>query len=99
VFNLFVRACVLPGVIDSQCGFKLFEARAAHAIFARQRLPGFSFDVEVLFLARRLGFGLAEVPVHWTNSPASRVHPVRDSFGMLRDLLRVRWNAWRGKYD
>jgi len=87
VFNLFVRACVLPGVIDSQCGFKLFEARAARAIFAKQRLQGFSFDVEVLFLARRLGFGLAEVPVRWTNSPASRVHPVRDSLRMLRDLL------------
>lgn len=99
VFNLFVRALVLPGVIDSQCGFKLFEGRAAREIFAKQRLRGFSFDVEVLFLARRLGFGLAEVPVRWTNSPASRVHPVRDSVRMLRDLLRVRWYAWRGEYD
>jgi dolichyl-phosphate beta-glucosyltransferase len=98
-FNLFVRACVLPGVIDSQCGFKLFEARAARQIFSRQLLPGFSFDVEVLFLARRLGHAIEEVPVRWTNSPASRVHPVRDSFRMLRDLLRVRWYAWRGRYD
>jgi dolichyl-phosphate beta-glucosyltransferase len=99
VFNLFVRAWVLPGVIDSQCGFKLFEARVARQIFSRQILPGFSFDVEVLFLARRLGHGIEEVPVRWINSPASRVHPVRDSFRMLRDLVLVRWYAWRGRYD
>jgi len=99
VFNLFVRAWVLPGVIDSQCGFKLFEARAARQIFSRQLLPGFSFDVEVLFLARRLGLAIEEIPVRWRNSPTSRVHPVRDSFRMLRDLLRVRWYQWQGRYD
>ena len=97
-FNLFVRVLALPGVRDSQCGFKLFRREAAQEIFRRQRLDRFAFDVEVLFLARRLGFRLAEVPVRWINSPDSRVHPVRDSSRMALDLLRLRWRAWTGGY-
>jgi dolichyl-phosphate beta-glucosyltransferase len=98
IFNLFVQTLVLPGVRDSQCGFKLFHAEAARKSFSLGRLPGFSFDVEVLYIARRLGYCIAEVPVRWYNSPASRVHPIFDSARMLRDLLRIRWNTLRGAY-
>ena len=98
VFNLCVQGMALPGIRDSQCGFKLFRADAAREIFSRGRLSGFSFDVEVLFLARRLGYRLAEVPVRWYNSPASHVHPLFDSARMLRDLVVIRWNALRGTY-
>lgn len=89
-FNLFVQAMVLPGFKDTQCGFKLFRAEVAQAVFPRQRLQGFSFDVEVLYLAKRAGFRIKEVGVRWINSPASRVHPIRDATKMFIDLLRIR---------
>jgi dolichyl-phosphate beta-glucosyltransferase len=98
-FNLFVQLLALPGIRDSQCGFKLFRREAARRVFRAQRLPGFSFDVEILFLARKLGYRVEEVPVRWINSPASRVHPVLDSARMLRDLFRIRWNWLRGRYQ
>jgi dolichyl-phosphate beta-glucosyltransferase len=98
VFNLLVQMLALPGIHDSQCGFKLFRHADTQRLFSAHRLPGFSFDVEILFLARKLGLGVAEVPVHWYDSPASRVHPVLDSARMLRDLLRLRWDWLRGRY-
>src|SRR6266568_2532999 len=67
LFNLFVRALAVPGVRDTQCGFKLFSAAAARDVFSAARLDGFSFDVEALFLARRKGYRIAEVPVRWRN--------------------------------
>jgi dolichyl-phosphate beta-glucosyltransferase len=97
-FNLMVQALLLPGVRDSQCGFKLFRREAGRRIFAAQRLEGFSFDVEVLFLARKMGLRIAEVPVRWYNSPESRVHPIRHSLQMLRDLIRTRLASWSGTY-
>ena len=72
-FNLFVRALAVPGVTDTQCGFKLFSGSAARDVFSSGRLDGFSFDVEVLFLARRKGYRIAEVPVIWRNDAATRV--------------------------
>jgi glycosyltransferase involved in cell wall biosynthesis len=98
VFNGVVQALAVPGIEDSQCGFKAFRADAAQAIFRRQRIDGFGFDVEVLYLARRLGFGVREVPLHWEHKENSRVAPVRDTLGMLSDVLRVRLNDWRGEY-
>lgn len=89
-FNLMVRALVLPGFKDTQCGFKIFTAAAAEAVFPRQRLQGFSFDVEVLYLARRAGFRIKEVGVRWIDSPASRVHPLRDATKMFIDIVRIR---------
>ena len=72
--------------------------QAAKTIFSRQRIPGFGFDVEILFLARKFGCRVLEVPVHWAHSEGSKVHLLRDSTRMFLDLLRIRWNNWRGKY-
>jgi dolichyl-phosphate beta-glucosyltransferase len=98
VFNRVVQAVAVPGVEDSQCGFKAFRADAARAIFSRQRIDGFGFDVEVLYLARRLGFAVRVVPLHWEHKENSRVAPIRDTLGMLSDVLRVKINDWRGAY-
>ncbi len=97
-FNLLVQALALPGIHDSQCGFKLFRLAEAQRLFGAQRLSGFSFDVEILFLARKFGFRVTEVPVSWYDSPSSRVDPVLDSARMLRDLFRIRWDWLRGRY-
>jgi dolichyl-phosphate beta-glucosyltransferase len=98
VFNRVVQAMAVPGVEDSQCGFKAFSADAARAIFSRQRIDGFGFDVEVLYLARRMGFAVRVVPLYWEHKENSRVAPIRDTLGMLSDVLRVKLNEWRGVY-
>ena len=99
VFNRVVQALAVRGVEDSQCGFKAFRADAARAIFSRQRVDGFGFDVEVLYLARRLGYEVRVVPLRWEHKENSRVAPVRDTLLMLSDVLVVRLNAWRGAYE
>jgi len=91
IFNCFVRLFVIGSIKDTQCGFKVFTAEAAESIFRVQRLSGFAFDVEVLFLARKKGFKIKEVPVRWINSPASKVHPIKDSVKMFIDILKVRF--------
>ena len=83
IFNHVVQALAVPGIEDSQCGFKAFRADAARAIFSRQRIDGFGFDVEVLYLARRLGFGIRVVPLRWEHKENSRVAPIRDTLAML----------------
>jgi dolichyl-phosphate beta-glucosyltransferase len=90
VFNRLAQTMTGLKIRDTQCGFKGFRHRAAKEIFGRQRIDGFSFDVEVLLLARAMGFSTVEVPVHWTNSAASRVRVFRDSMAMLGDLFRIR---------
>jgi dolichyl-phosphate beta-glucosyltransferase len=97
-FNLCVRALALPGLQDTQCGFKLFSAQAAEDAFGPARLDGFSFDVEALFLARRKGHRIAEIPVTWRNDAASRVSSLKGFLAFL-DLLRIKSNAWMGRYD
>jgi dolichyl-phosphate beta-glucosyltransferase len=97
LFNALVRLLAVPGLKDTQCGFKLFTADAARAAFSRCHLDGFSFDVEALFLARRLGFRIAEVPVTWRNDAASRVG-LWGGFRAFPDLLHIRWNGWTGRY-
>ena len=89
-FNSLLQSLSLVSLRDTQCGFKAFRRAAAQAIFARQTIDGFAFDVEVLLLAERLGYRIADLPVEWVNSPDSRVHIVRDSLRMIRDTLRVR---------
>ena len=98
VYNLFVRALALPGLHDTQCGFKLWSARAARESFAAARLDGFSFDVEALYLARKRGYRIAEVPVVWRNDAASRVG-LGGGSRAFPDLLRIRWHDWRGRYE
>ncbi len=99
VFNRIVQWLALPGIEDSQCGFKAFSAEAAQAIFSLQTLAGFGFDVEILFLARRLGYGILVVPLRWEHKENSRVAPLSDTLRMLRDVARVRWRARRGGYE
>jgi dolichyl-phosphate beta-glucosyltransferase len=89
-FNRMVRTLAGFKFLDTQCGFKGFRAQTAREIFKRQQIDGFSFDVEVLLLAQAMGFVIIEVPVHWSNSPESKVRVVGDSLKMLGDLLRVR---------
>ncbi|NOZ19691.1 MAG: glycosyltransferase family 2 protein [Planctomycetes bacterium] len=88
-FNVLVRVLAVRGFRDTQCGFKCFTARAARAIFTRQTIGGFCFDVEVLTIARALGLSIREVPVAWVNSPESRVHIIREPIRMFVDLLRI----------
>ncbi len=109
VFNALVRIVAVPGVNDTQCGFKAFRADVVQDIFPDLRLYDGSkavvgprvtgFDVEVLFLARRRDYRLVEVPVEWTHVPGSKVAPLTDSIRMFADVLRVRYNAIRGRYD
>jgi len=83
---------------DTQCGFKLFETAAAQRVFSRQRLDGFGFDVEVLFIAKRLGVNSIEVPVRWDNVEGTKVSLMLGAKAYL-ELLQVRWNGLRGKYS
>lgn len=98
-FNLIVQTIALGGIKDTQCGFKLFTREAAEKVFPEQELPGFSFDVEILVLARSHGYRIAEIPVRWIDSPASRVSPIKDSIRMFSDVFKIRWRIWtkRGK--
>ena len=89
-FNLLVRLLVMSGFRDTQCGFKLFRKEAAREIFFRLETEGFAFDVEVLLLARRLGYRIAQLPVVWINHPQSRVRLFRTSLSMLVELLKIR---------
>lgn len=97
-FSWLVRAFLLPGIHDSQCGFKAFRREVAQAVFSRQRLDGYGFDVEILWIARRLGYRVAEVPIRWADHPVSHIRPVRDGLRMLSDLGRIRLADWRGDY-
>jgi len=99
VFSLAVKLLILRGFEDTQCGFKCFRDEAAQDLFSRQRFNGWSFDVEVLYLARRQGYAIREVPISWFYQPDSRVRLVGDSIRMFADLLRIRWNGARGVYD
>ncbi|MGA2589837.1 MAG: dolichyl-phosphate beta-glucosyltransferase [Bryobacteraceae bacterium] len=97
LFNLSMRLITGLPFRDTQCGFKLFEAGAAREIFRRQLLDGFGFDVEVLFIARRLGYRGVEVPVRWNDVQGTKVSTLRGLAAFL-DPLRVRWNQIRGRY-
>ncbi|HTV21696.1 MAG TPA: dolichyl-phosphate beta-glucosyltransferase [Polyangiaceae bacterium] len=88
-FALLVNGWAVPGIADTQCGFKLFRSDVARRIFALQRMNGFSFDVELLRIARVLGFSISEVPINWADVAGSKVNLVRDSLRMLWDVLRI----------
>jgi dolichyl-phosphate beta-glucosyltransferase len=97
-FNWTLRKLLPLEFRDSQCGFKLFRAAPARRLFEAARIDGFAFDAEILFLAARFGYRVAEIPVPWFNSLPSRVDPLRHSLEMLRDLLRIRLFDLRGAY-
>ena len=99
IFNLLVRTMAVPGFQDTQCGFKCFTADAAESLFPLQRIEGWTFDVESLYIALRLGYRVKEVPINWYYFPGSRVRMVRDSWHMLSDLFRIRSNWRRGLYQ
>ncbi len=109
VFNTLVRSVAFGGIRDTQCGFKSFSHEAAQRIFNALRLYGddakevrgpavTAFDVEVLYLAHRLGYRIREVPVLWRYQEGTKVDPVSDTWRMVGDVFRVRWNALRGMY-
>jgi dolichyl-phosphate beta-glucosyltransferase len=98
IFNLFVKLLVVGDYIDTQCGFKGFTAKSAELLFARQRLERFSFDAEILYIARKHGLRVAEVPVQWCNSPHSRVGMVADPARMFWDLIHIRLHDLAGRY-
>jgi dolichyl-phosphate beta-glucosyltransferase len=95
-FNRIVRRLAVRDIMDTQCGFKLFKGPVARELFAAATIEGFAFDVEILFLALRRGFEVAEIPVTWANDDRSRVHAVFDSMRMLRDIaiIRARHSRW-----
>ena len=88
--NLAIRALAVPGIHDTQCGFKLFRGDAARRIFGKCTLCRWSFDVEALYLARRMGYRIAEVPIHWGHKEGSKVHPFSDGLKILADLAHIR---------
>ena len=96
--NLIIRLLILPGLQDTQCGFKCFSAEASERLFKLQTLPGWSFDIELLFLARRAGMHIHEIPIHWYFGEDSKVSAVRDALNMIRDIFRIHGNARRGIY-
>jgi glycosyltransferase involved in cell wall biosynthesis len=98
IYNGLIRLLALPGLHDTQCGFKCFRAAAAEVLFPRQTLIGWSFDVEILFIARILGYKIVELPIHWYYNPHSKIKVLRDSIKMGADLVTIRLNALRGKY-
>jgi dolichyl-phosphate beta-glucosyltransferase len=98
-FNLLMRVIAGLPYHDTQCGFKAFCREAFLPVFQRQRIERFGFDVEILYLARKRGLRLLEVPVAWSHSPDSKVRYSRDSADMFLDLLRIRWYDWRGYYN
>ena len=99
IYNAIANVILLPGIADTQCGFKMFEREVALAIFNEQREERFAFDVELLFLARKLGCQIAEVPVNWHNVPGSKVSLIRDSLAMLCSLIRIRLRNVFGAYS
>lgn len=96
--NLLIQVLAVPGIWDTQCGFKAFSRKAAHQIFPRQTLNRFGFDFEVLFLARKYDFPIKEVSVQWFNSIHSRVR-LKDYLRTLFELFTIRWNDARGTYE
>ena len=99
VFNGIIRLLVLHDLDDTQCGFKMFRADAAEELFPRQTLMGWSFDVELLYIARQRGYTIRELGVPWYFNPESKINVLRDSWRMFTDLIQIRSNGRRGLYD
>jgi dolichyl-phosphate beta-glucosyltransferase len=98
VFNLIVRLLAVHGIQDTQAGFKCFRREAARQVFRLQTIKGWGFDVETLFIAQRRGMVIVEVPINWYYKNRSQVKPIQDTYNMFREVLKVRFNAWQGRY-
>jgi dolichyl-phosphate beta-glucosyltransferase len=99
IFNLLLRLTLGLHFADTQCGFKAFKRAAVQKIFPLQRIERWGFDPEILFLARKFGFKVKEVPVAWGHSGETRIHPVIDGAKMFQEMLRIRWYSLSGKYN
>ncbi|MBX9691233.1 MAG: glycosyltransferase family 2 protein [Cyanobacteria bacterium] len=97
-FNLIVQSLLLPGIMDTQCGFKMFKQAVAKDVFSVARQDGFAFDVEVLYISKLRGYSLEEVPINWANVEGSKVNVFSDSPKMLIDVIRIAVGAWTGRY-
>ena len=96
--NLLIRWILLPGIYDTQCGFKLFQSQPAKQIFNLARINRFGFDFEVLAIAKHLGYNFKEIGVEWNDDPNSKVRAGKEALRTLRDLLKVKWNFLSGRY-
>jgi len=99
IFNTLIRLTTLPGLHDTQCGFKCFHGPIADELFRLQTITGWSFDVEVLYIARRRGYRIVELPIPWYFNPESKISVLRDSTRMALDLLKIQINSRDGIYN
>lgn len=97
-FNLIVQTLILPGIHDTQCGFKMFRGAVAKDIFSVARIDGFAFDVEILYIGKLRQYKLDEVPINWSNVEGSKVNVFIDSPKMFLETLKISFSAWTGKY-
>lgn len=99
LFNFIVKVMAVPGFQDTQCGFKCFSREVALDILSNQTIDGWAFDVELLFIAQRRNYKIVEVPINWYYRANSRISPFRDALNMVREVVKIRINGWRGLYD
>lgn len=99
LMNWLIQLFILPGLNDTQCGFKCFSAKAAKDLFNHQTLPGWSFDIELLYIARQRGYKIQEIPIPWYFHQESKVNAVRDALKILMDIQTIRRNSTQGIYD
>jgi dolichyl-phosphate beta-glucosyltransferase len=97
--NWLIQLFALPGLNDTQCGFKCFSAAAAKDLFHNQTLPGWAFDIELLYIARQRGLTIKEIPIPWTFYQGSKVNAIRDAIKIIQDIRIIRQNQKRGLYD
>jgi len=96
--NFIIQALILPGMNDTQCGFKCFSAKATEDIFNLQTLNGWSFDIELLYIARKHGYRVKEIPIHWYHNLETKVSALRDALQMIADIFQIHANARHGLY-
>jgi len=99
IYNFLIRSMVLPGLQDTQCGFKCFRAEVAEDLFPYQTLTGWSFDVEIMAVARRRNYTITEIGIPWYYNSDSKISVLNHSWRMFFDLLKIRRNARQGAYD
>jgi dolichyl-phosphate beta-glucosyltransferase len=99
LINFAIRLLILPGFHDTQCGFKCFRGAVAEEIFPYQTISGWSFDIEILYIALKRGYQVSEVPIHWYFDPETKLRAIKDAILMLRDIFLIHWNNLRSLYD